>query len=116
MESKTSREIKFTETLLEYGLEILVAFATDAENRKLFAIALGQSYELTNPYLIIQINDELARRIKSRSVDALSAILTPLTNEWLIVDFATEIGEIVKTYTNAEELPREYLPGPDLFV
>ena len=120
MESKTSLEIKFTETLLDYGVEILVAFATDSDNRKLFALALGQSEELKNPYLVIQVGDELARRIKAGAIDALSAILTPETKEWLIVNFVKgeswDVGEIVKIYTNPEELPSEYLPGPDLFL
>ena len=120
MESKTSLEIKFTETLMEYGVEILVAFATDAENRKLFAIALGKTDEMENPYLIIHVGDELATRIKTGSIDALSAILTPETKEWLIANFVKgehwDVGEVVKIYTNPEELPNEYLPGPDLFL
>ncbi len=120
MELKTSLEIKFTETLLDYGVEILVAFATDPDNRKLFAIALGQTDEMKNPYLVIHIGDELARRIKTGAIDALSAILTPETKEWLIVNFVKgdswDVGEIVKIYTNPEELPHEYLPGPDLFL
>lgn len=120
MESKTSLEIKFTETLMEYGVEILVAFATDPENRKLFALALGPTDDMKNPYLVIHVGDELARRIKAGAIDALSAILTPETKEWLIVNFVKgdywDIGEVVKIYTSPDELPSEYLPGPDLFL
>lgn len=120
MESKNSPEIKFTETLLDYGVEILVAFATDSANRKLFALALGQTDNMKNPYLVVHVGDEIATRLKNGNVDALSAILTPETKEWLIVDFVNgdhwEVGEIVKVYTNPEEIPQSYLPGHGLFL
>lgn len=116
MELKTSPKIKFTEILLDYGPEVLVAFATDESERKLFAVALGKTDELNDPYLIVHVGDEMARRIKSRMVDALSAMLTPATREWHVVNFSGEIGDVVKTYNSPEEIPNGYLPDPELYV
>ncbi len=115
MESKNSPEIKLTESLLSYGLDVLVSFATDENNRKLFAIAIViEGY--SNPYLIVHVGDEIANRIKNGNVDALSAILTPETKEWLVVNFVRDVSEVIKTYTNPEEIPSSYLPEHGLFL
>lgn len=115
MDSKNSPEIKFTETLLDYGAEILVAFATDEDNRKLFAIALGRK-EFTNPYLVVHVSDEIATRLKNATVDVLSAILTPATPEWIIADFNGNEGDMIRVYEDPEEIPIEYLPSTDFYL
>lgn len=118
MDLKDLKSVKFTEVLLDYGVEPLVAIAEDEQGNKYLALAISEVlYE--NPYLVAQMSPDMIHRIRSGTVDLLSAFLTPATPAWYVLD-AVDLNEkfnpLKLIAESAIYLRPSYLPSADLYV
>ena len=98
-------------------MEPLVAIAEDSNGLKYLASAIHDE-KYKNPYLVVQVSEILATKISKGSIDILSAILTPVNQEWYVLDLtdASESGNIQLIATDPTKIPSCYLPGPELYL
>lgn len=119
MDLKDLKSVKFTEVLLDYGVEPLVAIAEDEQGNKYLALAISDVL-YDNPYLVAQMSSDMIHRIRSGMVDLLSALLTPAVPEWYVIDCSNlEEGMYFPLKLIAESpihMPPSYLPSADLYV
>lgn len=106
-----------SEVLMDYGCECLLSLGTDDAGGTYLLMAIAKD-DTSDPFLGTKINDEVARRVKMGILDVLSALLTSESGEWHV--YARDGIDLTytpqKTFTTADSIPKEFLPGSEFYI